>query len=177
MAKLTSLGPVVLSEWLRVSRRWQWYAARSVFVFGVLCVLSMGWWVGVGSRSETSVQAQAAVGRDFWAGMTATQLVVVLLAAPAATAGAICLDRARGTLAHVLATDLTSAEIVVGKLAARLVPVLGILFCTMPILALQSLLGGVDVADGRLCDARDNGSRDQRLCCCAGPFRLGNEDA
>ncbi len=144
MAKRTAFGPVFLSEWLRVSRRWQWYIARSVFVLGVLCVLTVGWWVRVGSRSESSVQAQAAVGRNFWAAMTATQLAVVLLAAPAATAGAICLDRARGTLVHVLATDLTSAEIVVGKLAARLVPVLGILFCTMPILALESLLGGVD---------------------------------
>ncbi len=146
MAKLTSFGPVFLSEWLCLSRRWQWYLARSVFVLGVLAVLSIGWWAKIGSRPESSVQAQAAFGRDFWAAMTATQLAVVLLVAPAATAGAICLDRARGTLAHVLATDLTSAEIVLGKLAARVVPVFWIVLCTIPILALESLLGGVDGA-------------------------------
>ena len=42
-----------------------------------------------------------------------------MLAAPAATAGAICLDRACGTLAHLLATDLSDPEIVLGKLAAQ----------------------------------------------------------
>ena len=144
MTKQMDLGPVFLSEWLCVSRRWQWYIARSVFVFGVLCVLSVSWWVWVGSRPAISLKAQVAAGRDFWAAMTATQLAVTLLAAPAATAGAICLDRARGTLAHVLATDLTSAEIVLGKLAARLVHLLGILLCVAPIFALESLLGGVD---------------------------------
>ncbi len=118
MAKQISLGPVFSSEWLCVSRRLPWYVARSVFVAGVLGVLSLIWWVRVGSRAEPSVHAQAAAGRSFWAAITATQLAMVLLAAPAATAGAICLDRARGTLAHVLVTDLTSIEIVVGKLAA-----------------------------------------------------------
>ena len=78
--------------------------------------------------------------------MIGTQLTLVLLAAPAATAGAICLDRARGTLAHMLMTDLSVAEIVLGKLAARLVPVLTMLACTLPVLALVALLGGVDSA-------------------------------
>ena len=49
----------------------------------------------------------------------------MLLAAPAATAGAVCLDKARGTLDHMLATDLSNAEIVLGKLGVRLIPVLG----------------------------------------------------
>ncbi len=68
----------------------------------------------------------------------------MLLAAPAATAGAVCLDKARGTLDHMLATDLSNAEIVLGKLGARLVPVLGLIACVLPIMALSSLLGGID---------------------------------
>ena len=67
-----------------------------------------------------------------------------MLAAPAATAGAICVDRARGTLTHMLATDLSDPEIVLGKLAARLLPVLGLVACSWPVLALSSLLGGID---------------------------------
>ena len=70
---------------------------------------------------------------------------MVLLAAPAGTAGAICLDRARGA-SHMLVTDLSSFEIVVGKLAARMVPVVGILLCFSPIPALASLLGGIEPA-------------------------------
>jgi hypothetical protein len=67
-----------------------------------------------------------------------------MLAAPAATAGAICVDRARGTLTHMLATDLSDPEIILGKLAARLLPVLGLVAFSWPLLALSSLLGGID---------------------------------
>ena len=56
--------------------------------------------------------------------------------APAATAGAVCLDKMRGTLDHMLATDLSNAEIVLGKLGVRLVPVLGLVACVLPIMAL-----------------------------------------
>ena len=72
------------------------------------------------------------------------ELTLVLLAAPAATAGAICLDKARGTLDHMLATDLSNAEIVLGKIGVRLVPVLGLIACVLPLTALTSLLGGID---------------------------------
>ena len=74
--------------------------------------------------------------------MVGTQLALVILAAPAATAGAICLDRARGTLSHMLMTDLSAAEIVLGKLGSRLLPVLSMLVCALPILELLTLLGG-----------------------------------
>src|SRR6185312_6089521 len=65
------------------------------------------------------------------------------LVAPAAAAGAICLDKARGNLA-LFATDLTDSEIVLGKLAARLVPVFGLIACAAPVLAMATPLGGVD---------------------------------
>ena len=146
MAKLIGLGPVFAFEWLAVSRRWQWYAARSVFVLGILGALSVVWWARVARAPARTVQAQAEVGRLVCGAIIATQLAMVLLAASAATAGAICLDRARGTLAHMLVTDLSSFEIVVGKLAARMVPVLAILLCFSPIPALASLLGGIEPA-------------------------------
>src|ERR1700722_9628601 len=51
-----------------------------------------------------------------------------------------------GNLTLLFSTDLTDAEIVLGKLAARLVPVLGLIACAAPVLALVTLLGGVDPA-------------------------------
>jgi ABC-type transport system involved in multi-copper enzyme maturation permease subunit len=80
----------------------------------------------------------------FFLAVSGTQLALVLLAAPAATAGAICLDRARGTLSHMLMTDLSDSEIVLGKLTARLIPVVGLLACLLPVMELLALLGGVD---------------------------------
>jgi ABC-type transport system involved in multi-copper enzyme maturation permease subunit len=86
----------------------------------------------------------AQVGRSFFASIVFTQLTLVLVAAPAATAGGIGHERARGNLAQLLITDLSDAEIVLGKLAARLVPVLGMVGCVLPVLALGTLLGGID---------------------------------
>ncbi len=85
----------------------------------------------------------AELGEWFFQAVIGTQLTLVLLAAPAATAGAICIDRARGTLTHMLMTDLADFEIVLGKLAARLVPVVGLVACTLPMMELLILFGGV----------------------------------
>ena len=51
-----------------------------------------------------------------------------------------------GTLLDVLATDLSSAEVVLGKLAARLLPVLATIAAALPVLAITSLFGGIDPA-------------------------------
>ena len=85
------------------------------------------------------------LGESYFYRMIGVELAVVMLAAPAATAGAICLDRSRGTLEHMLATDLSDAEIVLGKLGARLMPVLGLVACSLPVLAISTLLGGIDL--------------------------------
>ena len=90
-----------------------------------------------------SIKDLAEGGQYFFYAISTTQLMVVLLVAPAATAGAICLDRARGNLTHMLVTDLADAEIVLGKLAARLLPVVALVAATIPVLALAGLLGGV----------------------------------
>jgi ABC-type transport system involved in multi-copper enzyme maturation permease subunit len=144
MTKNFGLGTVFAAEWLAVSRRWQWYAARSVLVSCLLGSMAVVWWARAAGKPSQSVQALAEVGRLFCGAMTATLLAIVLLGAPASTAGAICIDRARGTLIHMLVTDLSSAEIVLGKLTARMVPVLGLLLCILPIPALGSWLGGID---------------------------------
>jgi len=137
-------GPVFEFEWLTATRRWQGYALRSIFVAFLLGALVVTWSSGRLVPKQGTIRALADLGGLFYVAVIGTQLTLVLLAAPAATAGAICLDRARGTLTHLLVTDLTDSEIVLGKLAARLVPVLGLVFCALPVTALLTLLGGVD---------------------------------
>ena len=94
--------------------------------------------------TASSWRDYAELGQGYFIAMIGVELALVMLAAPAATAGAICLDRARGTLAHMLMTDLSDPEIVLGKLAARLLPVFGLVACTWPVMAISSLLGGID---------------------------------
>ena len=140
------LGPVFAHEWLTASRGWQGYALRSLLVLLLLVGLSGVWLGHHDGTGELSVRQLAEIGRGFYAVTTLILLGLVGLAAPAAAAGAICSDKDRGNLTLLFATDLTDAEIVLGKLAARLVPVLGLIAGAAPVLALATVLGGVDPA-------------------------------
>jgi ABC-type transport system involved in multi-copper enzyme maturation permease subunit len=140
---LWNVSPVLAYECLLVARRWQTFAARIIFLFALVVSLGVAWVVrfpGFGLNRN----ALAAVGEAFFIALAGTQLVLVLLAAPAYLAGSICLDKARGSLTHLLVTELSSAEIVLGKLAGRGLPVLGLLLAGVPVLALTSLLGGIE---------------------------------
>ncbi len=44
----------------------------------------------------------------------------------------------------MMVTDVADAEIVLGKLGARLAPISGLIACGVPVAALATLLGGVD---------------------------------
>jgi ABC-type transport system involved in multi-copper enzyme maturation permease subunit len=140
-------GPVFAYEWLTTTRRWQLYAVRAAFLGFVLLGMIFAWESGPPGRNSgqnVSIQALARYGQTLFFTIVTIELSLVLLVAPAATAGAVCLDKARGTLDHILATDLSNAEIVLGKLGVRLIPVLGLVVCLVPLSALAGLLGGID---------------------------------
>src|SRR5207237_6641425 len=121
----------------------QLYAGRAAFVGFLLGALYLTWQSEAVQNPNAVGRQQANVGEIFFYSLVTTQLVLVLLAAPAATAGAICRDKARGALMHLLVTDLSDSEIILGKLAARLLPVLGLMACRVPVLFLALLLGGI----------------------------------
>ncbi len=81
-------------------RRWQTYAMRSTTVLLLLGAIWIVWTRvagGCAAKGEMSIEQQVRVGKAFY-GTTATILLgLVGLAAPAAAAGAICLDKAGGT--------------------------------------------------------------------------------
>jgi ABC-type transport system involved in multi-copper enzyme maturation permease subunit len=140
-------GPVFVYEWITTSRRWQLYALRALFVGAILIGLAfMRHQLARhdGIRDVVSLAELARYGQSIYLTIVSIELSLVLLAAPAATAGAVCLDKARGTLDHMLTTDLSDAEIVLGKLGVRLVPVLGLVACVFPVMALSGLMGGID---------------------------------
>jgi len=152
MALSISPGPVFVYESLVLARRGQIYVGRALFVFVLLIGLATAWY-GTRGRSSpaatnggsgATLQLLALSGEKFFYAMAAIQLAMVLLAAPTATAGAICHDRARGIFAQLAVTDLSNSEIVLGKLGSRLAPILGVLACALPVAALAALLGGID---------------------------------
>jgi hypothetical protein len=136
----------LLYEAVTASRRWQGYALRAFLLLAMLVALWVAWFTleleasrNVGTLNRYMVQ----LGERFYYGAAGLQLTLALLAAPAATAGAVCLDRARGWLAHMFVTQLVDAEIVLGKLAAKFATVLALVIAVVPVLALSALLGGI----------------------------------
>jgi ABC-type transport system involved in multi-copper enzyme maturation permease subunit len=136
------LGPVFAYEWLTGARRWQMYALRALYVAMLLLCLAAVWVPFEGQ--VLSIGLTASLSELFFRRLGMLQLMLVMLAAPAVMAGSICVEKSRGTLLHLLVTDLTDDEIVLGKLAARLTPVLMVLASVVPVLALVGLLGGID---------------------------------
>ena len=137
-------GPVFVYETILEARRWQVYATRSAFVLLLLGGMGLIWFGAGGARDTMSTQELARISYGFFSILGVVQLSLVLLAAPAVAAGSICGDRARGTLAHMMVTDLADREIVLGKLGSRLTPVLGVVLAAVPVAALGGLMGGLD---------------------------------
>ena len=112
------LGPVFWSELRRISRHWWFYALRSILVGALLLGLGAVTEVGVRRLDLGQVSEMAKVGEWFFVAITLLQLSLVLLAAPAATAGAFCTEMARGHVCLMLVSGINSAQIVFGTLGA-----------------------------------------------------------
>src|SRR5205085_2285063 len=130
-AMMTLLGPVCTLECRTAARRQTLYAVRALAVAVPFAALTVAWVLRPehdGRPDLTrSLKEYAALGAQFCEAVVGAQLALLMLAAPGAAAGSVCLDKQRGNLLHLLATDLTAAEIVLGKLGACLLPVLGMI--------------------------------------------------
>jgi ABC-2 family transporter protein len=137
------LAPVFFCECRRLSRQGWLYGARSIVVAGLFAGLAAVWWQSASRMDLSQVSQIAQAGEWYFEVIVATQLSMVLLAVPAMAAGAFSTEMARGHVSLMLVTGLTPAEILLGTLCARLVPVLGTLCCVVPVLALASSMGGI----------------------------------
>jgi hypothetical protein len=141
-------APVAIVELIAVARRWQTYVARAGLVFalgatlGLVCLSYQSGVLLIGGQLKLREYAEA--GTNFAVAVLSVQLALVLFAAPASAAGAICLDKTRGNLTLLLATDMTSFEFVIGKLVGRLTPVLSLVIVSLPVLFITAFLGGIN---------------------------------
>jgi ABC-type transport system involved in multi-copper enzyme maturation permease subunit len=71
------------------------------------------------------------------------QLAAIFLFLPPLMAGAIAQEKERETLGLLFLTDLTPWELILQKYVGRLIPMLTLLFLSLPLLAVAYSLGGV----------------------------------
>jgi ABC-type transport system involved in multi-copper enzyme maturation permease subunit len=147
------VGPVLGYELRRLARRGPTvFLARGVYL-GLLLLLLVVLYEsevkynlpqGPGAYLHLFRARLAFLGAQFTEILLLAQTTALVLLTPAFAAGAIADERERRTLDFLLVSDLSSREIVLGKLLARLAPPALLLLAGLPVLAIVQVLGGVD---------------------------------
>src|SRR5258708_7312908 len=145
------LGPIFHLEMLLGGRRGRQYYLRW-FVGGILCVQLLGFYLTYWQTVEVGKQenfgqvppnAASNFGNDFTKWLLMQQFLIVLLATPVFTAGAVTDEKTRGTLLYLFSADLNAWEILAGKLLGRAFEVLILLLTTLPFMCFIGIFGGV----------------------------------
>ncbi|MFQ6131742.1 MAG: ABC transporter permease [Armatimonadota bacterium] len=122
-------------------------------LFGYLAVLSAVMFIGYVVWSESmfggggSAALSSRVGRNFYWALFIAQAVIVLLFAPAFTAGAITLEREQQTFDLLVITRLSPFSIVTGRLCSAASFALLLLFTSAPLVSVTFLIGGVSLGE------------------------------
>lgn len=141
------LGPIFRMELVCAARRRRYFILR--VVYGLLALFLL--WASytslrsfsLGSSETVSIQQGAQLATQFFVSFSWLQILAVLGIGPAMAVGTIATERERRTIEYLFTTDLSNAEIVLGKLVARLCLLGQLLLVGLPILFLFRLLGGI----------------------------------
>jgi ABC-type transport system involved in multi-copper enzyme maturation permease subunit len=148
------VGPVLAQELLLGSRRSRQHLFRRIYTGWLVVQLLLfyflylieanliGKWMFQGAVNPTAATdfASSLIGK-----LTYQQFILLLLATPAFTAGAITDEKASGTLQYLLAADLTAWEIILGKLIGRASQVGLLALASLPVLCFIGVFGGVSL--------------------------------
>ncbi|MDR3637428.1 MAG: ABC transporter permease subunit [Isosphaeraceae bacterium] len=142
-------GPVCHFELVRIARRGRTFAVRFAFGLFLLGAVGLNYSVHSGpgrpwySPGDLTISEMSELSEALFLSFMATLLVLVLGLTPGLVADAIATERQSKTLHYLLASRLSSAEIILGKLFARLINVGVFPVLVLPVVSLLTLLGGV----------------------------------
>ena len=142
------LGPMFTLDAVRVGRRTSTFVTRWVYLGGLTVVLAIFFWGATNRMQSTNgvvaPSVLASFAEEFFWVYAVTQFLVVAALTPAFTAAAITDEKERKTLDFLLVTDLSTREIVFGKLASRAGLLFTLVLAGLPILSLIQFFGGID---------------------------------
>jgi ABC-type transport system involved in multi-copper enzyme maturation permease subunit len=138
------LGPHFYYDVVRLARRGRSNALRIVYIAG----LFLGLWLVY--RRTPHVEAMrvndfAEVAESFAFALFRVQNIAVLILTPAYLGSAIAEEHERRTLELLFTTQLSDREIILGKLFARIIHLIGFVLAGWPILCLIQFWGGIDM--------------------------------
>jgi ABC-type transport system involved in multi-copper enzyme maturation permease subunit len=140
-------GPVFHFELITTGRRGRFYVARIGYGLLLLIALSGEYQRWAADRPLVTIQSMARFAEQAFMAFAWAQGAAILALVPALVAGVIADEHQRKTLHELLGSRLSSAGIVLGKLAARLAHAGMILLMGLPVVSLVGLFGGLDPWD------------------------------
>lgn len=139
---LLPANPILVRVVYGASRRPRHLYLRLVYLAALLVVVLTSLFVSISGQSASLAELAKGASQTFKFAAT-TQLALMCFLAPVFTAGAITQERDAQTFNILLATPLTSAQIVFGSLMSRLYFVMVLLLGGLPIFLMTMVYGGV----------------------------------
>ena len=137
------LGPVFRAELLRTARRRRYYAIRMIYGLLLLAIVGLSYEETFRGTETATIDQVARFAESTFLVFAIVQLITILLLIPALFGGAIADEKQRKTLHYLMASRLSSFEIVVDKVLGRAPHVAVFLALGLPIVSLLSLFGGL----------------------------------
>jgi ABC-type transport system involved in multi-copper enzyme maturation permease subunit len=137
------LGPVFRAELLRTSRRRRYYVMRFIYGMVLLFLTWIGYEKSTRGLTTVTIDQAAEFAEESFIRFAVLQLITILLLIPALFGGAIADEKQRKTLHYLMASSLSSFEIVVDKILGRAAHVAVFLALGLPVVCLLGLVGGV----------------------------------
>ena len=113
-------------------------------ILAIVALVSMGVTV---NQIELTAEIQYTSFLNIFRFVASIQFVLILFIMPSLTAGSISGERERKTLDLMMTTEMTTADIIIGKLIASLSMIFILVISSTPITALVFVYGGVTISD------------------------------
>ena len=138
-------GPVLSREAITVARRPRHYLARAASAATLLVLICTAWQVVTGTRVVRNTGDLARFHALVFQVLAPLELVVCMFLSAISAALAVTQEKDRRTLALLLLTRMSNAELVLGQLAAGLLPVASLAGAAGGVFLCTYLLGGVSL--------------------------------
>lgn len=142
LLRLGPTNPIAVRLVHNGSRRTKHMYIRSAYLAVLIVVLLWSLLLAT-SGGNLTYQKLAQAGAQSFTYIAYLQITLICILAPVFMGGAIAQEAGPKTWEVLLTTPLTAGQIVLGNLFGRLLFVLALLFCSLPLFALTQYFGGV----------------------------------
>lgn len=140
------INPVFQKE-SRVSARSFRLALMMLAFNGILAIVALFNMYSVMEQVRMTAEVRYSSFLELYIFVATIEFILVIFIVPSITAGCISGERERQTLDLMLTTDMSTGQIVIGKIMASLQTVILLLISSLPVLSLVFVYGGVNGTD------------------------------